>query len=354
MRCSWDIVGVVEKYIRHLFLLPGGGCIHLVDSFSKSNIELIPVLHEQAASIAAESYAQKNNSLSALLVTTGPGATNALTGIASAWLDSIPVLLLSGQVQNKDRVKDKGIRQLGFQEINTVEIYKSITKYAVTVDNAKEIRYHLEKAIWLATHQRPGPVLLDIPLDIQSAEIEPDELVSYHPDIINYNTDSINNLCADLEKSKRPMLLIGNGVRLSNAHDSCLEFIQKTNIPVLTSWKMMDILPETHPQYVGRPGGVGQRGANFNQQNSDFIICVGARLDHGQLAYQHKYFAREAKKCIVDIDRYEINKLEFNIDYPLNMDANIFFQEINKRITKLNIDDWLKFCKNLHNRYYEI
>lgn len=351
MKLSDYIVSFIERYTKHLFLLPGGGCIHLVDSFGKSTIELIPVLHEQAASIAAESYAQKNNSLSVVLVTTGPGATNALTGIASAWLDSIPVLLLSGQVQRKDMVKGKGTRQLGFQEINTVEIYKSITKYAITIENAEEIRYHLEKAIWLATHERPGPVLLDIPLDIQSVDIEPDKLVSYHPPVISYNTSSIKNISNDLQKAKRPILLIGNGVRLSNANKDCLEFIEKTNIPVLTSWKMMDILPETHPQYVGRPGGVGQRGANFNQQNSDFIICVGARLDHGQLAYQHKYFAREAKKCIVDIDRYEINKLEFNIDYSLVMDAKIFFQEINKNIAKLDVGNWLAFCKNLHNKY---
>jgi len=351
MKLSDYIVQVLEGYIKHLFLLPGGGCIHLVDSFSKSKIELIPVLHEQSASIAAESYAQKSNSLSALLVTTGPGATNAVTGIASAWLDSIPVLIISGQVQNKDRAKNLGIRQLGFQEIDTVKIYKSITKYAITVDYAKDIRYHLEKAIWLATHERPGPVLLDIPLDIQSTEIDVDSLLGFNPPKLNYDTSIISKIKEDLTKAKRPILLVGNGVRLSDSIPSCLEFIQKTNIPVLTSWKMMDLLADDHPQFVGRPGGVGQRGANFNQQNSDFIICVGARLDHGQLAYQHKYFAREAKKCIVDVDPNEINKLTCEIEYPVPMDAKVFFSSINDLINKLEIDEWLLFCKNLYNKY---
>lgn len=352
MKLSDYIAKVLEERVKHLFLLPGGGCIHLVDSFSKSKLELVPVLHEQAASIAAESYAQMTNELSIVLVTTGPGATNALTGIASAWLDSIPVLIISGQVQNKDRVKNLGVRQLGFQEIDTISIYKSITKYAITIENAIDIRYHLEKAIWLAKNGRPGPVLLDIPLDIQSAEIEPDDLLGYCPPHIEYNSiNLIPDIAKDLQKAKRPILLVGNGVRLSNGISPCLEFINKTNIPVLTSWKMMDLLPDDHPQYVGRPGGVGQRGANFNQQNSDFIICVGARLDHGQLAYQHKYFAREAKKCIVDIDQNEINKLTFDIHYSIPIDAKLFFTEINKSINRLNTDEWLAFCKNLYNKY---
>jgi acetolactate synthase-1/2/3 large subunit len=352
MKLSDYISQTLENYIEHLFLLPGGGCIHLVDSFSKSKIELVPVLHEQAASIAAESYAQKTNSLAALLVTTGPGATNAVTGIASAWLDSIPVLVISGQVQNKDRTKNLGVRQLGFQEINTVEIYKSITKYAVTVDCAKDIKYHLEKAIWLATHERPGPVLLDIPLDIQATDIDSDSLLGFDPPKVQYDTSIIASIKEDLIKAKRPILLVGNGVRLSDSIPLCLEFINKTNIPVLTSWKMMDLLDDNHPQFVGRPGGVGQRGANFNQQNSDFIICVGARLDHGQLAYQHKYFAREAKKCIVDIDQNEINKLTCEIEYPVCMDAKVFFTSINNLVVnKLDIDKWLLFCKKLYNKY---
>lgn len=351
MKLSDYVVSRLEEYVKHVFLLSGGGCIHLVDSLGKSNIQLIPTLHEQAATIAAESYSQYTNKFGVALVTTGPGATNALTGVASAWLDSIPMLLITGQVQNRDRVADKGVRQLGFQEIDSVSIYKPITKYAITVSDANTIKYHIDKAIHIATSGRPGPVLLDIPLDIQSAEIDVQNLEGYTPEDCFYDTSIINDVVVALKKAKRPILLVGNGVRLSNALPEFYEFIKKSNIPVLTTWKTLDVLEEEHPQYVGRPGGVGQRGANFNQQNSDFILVIGARLDHGQLAYQPKYFAREAVKCIVDIDKNEINKLGIEIEYPIEMDAGLFLKELNKKISKLDVEEWLIYCKNLHKKY---
>ena len=351
MKLSDYVISRLEEYTKDIFLISGGGCIHLVDSLSKSKINLIPTLHEQGASIAAESYAQYTNKLGVALVTTGPGATNAVTGIASAWLDSIPLLLVTGQVQNKDRVGDKKIRQLGFQEIDTVSIYNSITKYAITVTDPSLIKFHLDKAIYLATNGRPGPVVIDIPLDIQAAEINIDELKGYEPKKSNYNLDSLDNIVSTLSNAERPIVLVGNGVRLADALPEFYKFIEKTGIPVLTTWKTLDILDEYHPQYVGRPGGVGQRGANFNQQNSDFILVIGARLDHGQLAYQPQYFAREAVKCIVDIDVNEINKLNINIEFPIEADAKLFLTELNKKVTKLNISNWLKYCKNLHNQY---
>ena len=351
MKLSDYVISRLEEYTKDIFLISGGGCIHLVDSLSKSKINLIPTLHEQGASIAAESYAQYTNKLGVALVTTGPGATNAVTGIASAWLDSIPMLLVTGQVQNKDRVGDKKIRQLGFQEIDTVSIYNSITKYAITVTDPSLIKFHLDKAIYLATNGRPGPVVIDIPLDIQAAEINIDELKGYEPKKSNYNLDSLDNIVSTLSNAERPIVLVGNGVRLADALPEFYKFIEKTGIPVLTTWKTLDILDEYHPQYVGRPGGVGQRGANFNQQNSDFILVIGARLDHGQLAYQPQYFAREAVKCIVDIDVNEINKLNINIEFPIEADAKLFLTELNKKVTKLNISNWLKYCKNLHNQY---
>ena len=351
MKVSDYIISKLEDYIKDIFLVSGGGCIHLVDSLSRSKINLIPTLHEQGASIAAESYAQYTNKLGVALVTTGPGSTNAVTGIASAWLDSIPLLLLTGQVQNKDRVGNKGVRQLGFQEIDTVSIYKSITKYAITISDPKTIKYHLNKAIHLATTGRPGPVVIDIPLDIQAAEITPDELVDFIPTDKIYDLNSLDLIVEALNKAKRPIVLVGNGVRLANALPEFYEFIKKTGIPVLTTWKALDILEESHPQYVGRPGGVGQRGANFNQQNSDFILVIGARLDHGQLAYQPQYFAREAIKCIVDIDINEINKLGINIEFPVESDAKLFLTQLNQKIKSLNISDWLNYCKSLHTKY---
>lgn len=351
MKLSDYVVSRIEEYVKHVFLVSGGGCIHLVDSFGKSSVKLIPTLHEQGASICAESYAQFTNKLGVALVTTGPGATNALTGIASAWLDSIPMLLFTGQVQNKDRVNGRGVRQMGFQEIDTISIYSPIVKYAVTVSDPKTIKYHLDKALYLATSGRPGPVVLDIPLDVQAADIDIDiiEEFNFVPEI--YYTGEINNIAAALMKAKRPIMLVGNGVRLANALPEFYEFINKTKIPVLTTWKTLDLLEEEHPQYVGRPGGVGQRGANFNQQNSDFILVIGARLDHGQLAYQPQYFAREAVKCIVDIDKHEINKLELNIEYPMDMDAKLFLKELNNKVSELHVKDWMKFCKDLYNKY---
>jgi acetolactate synthase-1/2/3 large subunit len=351
MKISDYVVSRVREYVDHVFTVSGGGCIHLIDSFGKSDVELIPTLHEQAAAIAAESYSQYTNKLGVVLVTTGPGATNALTGVASAWLDSIPLLLITGQVQNKDRVKDRGVRQMGFQEINTVSIYSSITKYAVTIEDPSTVKYHLEKALYLATHGRPGPVVLDIPLDIQAAQIKPEELEGFIEPIEKNQSFDIGGVVKSLMSAKRPIVLVGNGVRLSNAVPEFYEFIEKTGIPVLTTWKTLDLLPENHPQYVGRPGGVGQRGANFNQQNSNFILTIGARLDHGQLAYQPQYFAREAVKCIIDIDANEINKLGINIEYPIEMDAKKFLTELNTKVSKLQISDWLSFCKNLHLKY---
>ena len=351
MKLSDYVISRLEEYTKDVFLVSGGGCIHLVDSLSKSKINLIPTLHEQGASIAAESYAQYTNKLGVALVTTGPGSTNAVTGIASAWLDSIPMLLLTGQVQNKDRVGDKKVRQMGFQEIDTVSIYNSITKYAVTITDPTLIKFHLDKAIYLATNGRSGPVVIDIPLDVQAAEIDIDSIQGYTPIENIYDLSSMDNIIEALSKAERPIVLVGNGVRLANALPEFYEFIEKTGIPVLTTWKTLDVLDESHPQYVGRPGGVGQRGANFNQQNSDFILVIGARLDHGQLAYQPQYFAREAVKCIVDIDVNEINKLNINIEFPIEADAKSFLTELNKKITKLNISNWLKYCKNLHKKY---
>jgi acetolactate synthase-1/2/3 large subunit len=351
MKLSDYVISRLEEYTKDIFLVSGGGCIHLVDSLSKSKINLIPTLHEQGASIAAESYAQYTNKLGVALVTTGPGSTNAVTGVASAWLDSIPMLLLTGQVQNKDRVGDKKVRQMGFQEIDTVSIYNSITKYAVTITDPTLIKFHLDKAIYLATNGRPGPVVIDIPLDVQAAEIDINSIQGYTPIENIYDLSSMDNIIEALFKAKRPIVLVGNGVRLANALPEFYEFIEKTGIPVLTTWKTLDILDEFHPQYVGRPGGVGQRGANFNQQNSDFILVIGARLDHGQLAYQPQYFAREAVKCIVDIDINEINKLGINIEFSIEADAKLFLTELNKKITKLNISNWLEFCKKLHNKY---
>ena len=356
MKLSDYVVQFIERQgIKDVFLLPGGGCIHLVDSIGKSNINFVCNLHEQACSIAADAYGQYTNNIGVCLVTTGPGGTNAITGVAAAWLDSTPMLVLSGQVQKKDMINGRGTRQIGFQEISMVNIAKPLTKYAVTVICPEEIRYHLEKAVYLAVNGRPGPAWIDIPLDVQAAEIDETTLRGFTPDkkVGTNISEQVSNIIDDLNRAERPAILAGNGIRLSGSIDAFNELAELLQIPVLLTWKAIDFMEEEHPLFVGRPGGVGQRGANFSQQNSDFLICIGARLDHGQTAYQHKFFAREATKVIVDVDENEINKLEMDIAYPMAVDAGEFIEEMLRQKDKINIraSAWLSHCKQWQAKY---
>jgi acetolactate synthase-1/2/3 large subunit len=356
MKLSDFVMDFVEKQgVKDIFMLPGGGCIHLVDSLGKSELNFVCNLHEQASSIAADAYAQFTNNLGVCLVTTGPGGTNALTGLAGAWLESTPVLFISGQVQKKDMKGSRAVRQIGFQELDMVSIVKPITKYAVSVLDPKEIRFHLEKAVHLATTGRPGPVWIDIPLDVQAAMVNPDELESYKPESVEEPDVSkiVSEIIDSLNRSQRPVILAGNGIRLSDSIDDFMELCDELKVPVLTTWKGIDFMEESHPLFVGRPGGVGQRGANFSQQNSDFFISIGARLDHGQTAYQHKYFAREAVKTIVDIDKGEIDKLQMDIKFPVVSDAKIFIKEFINQKHKIKVDcgEWLAKCKQWQEKY---
>jgi acetolactate synthase-1/2/3 large subunit len=351
IKVSDYIIQRLEKEVKHIFTIPGGGCIHLVDSLGKSNIEVVANLHEQGSGICAEAYSQYTSNLGVALVTTGPGGTNAITPITSAWLDSLPLLVLAGQVQKKDMVSHRSIRQLGFQEVNLVRMTQGITKYSVSIMNADDVPYHLEKALHLAKTGRPGPVVLEIPLDIQSSYIDDNARTFSSPVFSSsYNVDGIIHA---INNAERPIILAGNGVRLSGALDEFLQLIDKTKIPVLLTWKALDFLPENHELFVGRPGGVASRGANFNQQNSDLIICLGARLDHGQIAYQSKFFAHNAKKIIVDVDVNEIHKLGIDIEYKVDLDCKIFLNELLTKINEIDIDTskWLTHCKKTYEKY---
>jgi acetolactate synthase I/II/III large subunit len=348
---------IQRQGVSDVFLLPGGGCIHLIDSIGKSQLNFVCNLHEQACSIAADAYGQYTNNIGVCLVTTGPGGTNAVTGVAAAWLDSTPMLALSGQVQKKDMTNDLGTRQIGFQEIDMVSVVDSLTKYAATVVEPNTIKYHLEKAVYLATHGRPGPVWLDIPLDVQAALVDESGMEGYVPE--DTGTDPtqlekiVSDIIEDLNSSERPVILAGNGIRLAGAIEEFKELIQSLGIPLLLTWKAIDYVEEEHPLFVGRPGGVGQRGANFSQQNSDFLFSIGARLDHGQTAYQHKYFARAATKVIVDIDPSEINKLKMDIKHPVPHCASLFIKEFikQKHKIKINPSEWLGTCKKWQLQY---
>lgn len=354
---------VASQGVKHVFMLPGGGAMHLNDSVGKNKkIKYICNLHEQAAAIAADAYSEFTNNLGVALVTTGPGGTNTITGVAGSWLDSVPVLFLSGQVKTADCKTARQVRQMGFQEVDIVSLVQPITKYAVTVSDPKMIRYHLEKAVFLAKTGRPGPVWIDIPLDVQAAEIDvkkiegfvPDESSSVELDSQEMISASVSKAIELLKRSRRPVILVGNGVRLSGALKDFFSLIEILKIPVMTTWKSIDLLPENHPLYVGRPGGVGQRGANFAQQTSDLILILGARLDLGQTAYNHKNFAPHAKKIMVDIDRYEIKKMETDIAIPVVADAGKFIREMLKQKNKINTEKarpWLLQCKKWQRQY---
>jgi acetolactate synthase-1/2/3 large subunit len=347
---------LVKNGLKDVFMISGGGCIHLVDSIGKNeNINYICNLHEQGAAIAAEAYAQYTG-FGCALVTTGPGGTNAITGVASAYLDSIPLMIISGQVQTKDMVKDSGVRQRGFQELNLPEIVKSITKYAATVLEPRDIPVVMREAFQKMKSGRQGPVWIEIPLDIQNATIDDEYLKLFSEKVYSFSDKTppleikeINDIIKDFEKAKRPVLLIGNGARESK--NEIITLTKKLKIPVLTTWRAADLIEEKHPYFIGRPGMVGQRAANFVQQKSDFIMCIGARLDCGQTAFNLENFAPNAIKVIVDIDLNELKKHK-NCKYSIFADSKIFLKTfLSEFASKENHIGWLKEAKRLKEKY---
>ena len=362
---DYVIEKIADAGVKHVFMLAGGAAMHLNDSLGRSKrLEYICNLHEQACTIAAEAYGQYTNNLGVCLVTSGPGSTNTLTGVAAGWMDSTPMLIVSGQVKRADLCHGKGIRQMGFQEINIVPIVETITKYAVTVTDRETIRYHMAKAIWLAQNGRPGPAWIDIPLDIQASDINPEEQASFSPagenliEFVEQNSlsDQVGETLELLSNSKKPVILVGNGVRLAKSEEKLYELVKKLNVPVLTTWKALDLFGEDDPLFVGRPGAVGQRAANIAQQKSDWLLMLGARMDMGQTAYMHKYLARDAKKIMVDIDENEINKMETTIDVSIQANAGDFINEMLDQIERTGIDnivfeEWRKQCKQWKEKF---
>lgn len=352
-----------QRGIGHIFLISGGGNIHLVDSLGRSKIKYVCNHHEQACATAAESYSRITGNMGVCLVTTGPGGTNAITGVAGAWLDSIPLLVISGQVKRELLGTRQGLRQIGPQEINIIDIVKPITKYAVTVMEPNDILYHLDKAWCLAKSGRPGPVWLDIPLDVQAAQIDPAKLRRFNPDEVkpDYDTDPqrLQQLAAktieQLRKSERPVLYAGHGIRLAGAYQEFLELVDLLKVPVLTSYVGYDMLPNAHPYYFGRAHSLGQRAANFIVQNSDLLLTVGARLDVLTSGFTYKAYARAAYKIMVDIDKKEITKHTLSIDLPINFDAKQFINEMLKQLKKkplnLAIQPWLEYGRKINKKY---
>lgn len=330
------------------FTVSGGGCIHLIDSLGKfSDVNYIATHHEQGASIAAEGYARKKNSLGACIVTSGPGGTNALTGTLCSWLDSIPVIVISGQV-NKNlttNFTNLNLRQLGDQEFDIVKTASTMTKYAVQVNDPNEIRYHLEKACHLALNGRPGPVWIDIPLDVQSCQIKPDNLISYAPFVSN-NVDVINyeTIVEKWNSAKKPLMIVGNGVRLSGGIDSLKSILNKTNIPVITAVNGNDIINESYSNYYGRFGTHAQICANKIINEADFIISIGSRLYVRQIGYNFDDFGKNAFKVFVDIDQNELDKPTLRPNIKICSDAKKFLDKIDQYNLNTCNSEWLKKC----------
>ena len=348
---------LVEKNVRHVFMLPGGGCMHLVDSLGRNDkLGYTACLHEQAASIAAESYAQHTNTLSACLVTTGPGGTNAMTGLAAAWIDSTPVMFISGQVKRSDIAAASGVRQKGAQEINIVAAVQAFTKYAVTVMEPKEIRKILEQAYWAAVTGRRGPVWIDVPLDVQAAEIDENKLQGFHPVLEEKNSFDhiLLQIKVTLESAKRPLVLVGNGVKSAGMEKQLCDFSHKNNIPVLLTWKMIDMMDFKDEMNFGCPGVMGHRYANFILQNADTLLILGSRLDSSITAWNHQNFAPMAKKIMIDIDEKEIKKMDMPLEIMLVADLRDVVPKMLKWRLSLNqesLKKWLNYCKNMHERY---
>lgn len=352
---------VARQGVKHVYMLSGGGAMHLDDSLGGcSELRYVCNLHEQACAIAAEADSRVTNRLSAALVTTGPGGTNTITGVAAAWLDSTPVLFISGQVKRADLKRDSGVRILGVQEIDIVSIVDSITKYAVTIDDPQSIRYHLEKAVYLATTGRRGPVWIDIPLDVQAARIDPASLPGFNQPESAPSGDpedlhkQVAQLVEWLQSARRPVLLAGNGIRMSGASEKFLHLVDRLGIPVLTTWLGLDLIPDAHPLCFGRPGSLAPRGANFTLQNCDLLLIVGSRLDMAMTAYAHDRLARGAKKVMVDVDESEIRKMQTPIHLPIVADAGIFLDELTRQSGPINPaawQDWVARCQEWKAKY---
>ncbi len=344
-------------------MVTGGGAMHLNDSIGREKrIQYICNHHEQASAIAAEGYARVSGGMAVVCVTSGPGGTNAVTGVLGQWLDSIPVLYISGQVRYDTTVPSTGLplRQLGDQEADIIAIVKPITKYAVLVSNPQSIRYHLEKAIYLAKSGRPGPVWLDIPLNIQAAMVDENSLVPYDhaEDAILIDEKLIENQIREIivciQRAKRPVILGGAGIRLAHASDIFRSIIDKLQIPVLVAWNAIDLLPSDHPLNFGRPSTVGQRGANFIFQNADLLLNIGCRMNMRQIGYTFEAVARQAYKISVDIDEVELKKQTFKPDLAVHADAKYFLHALDKKTGAAKGPDrseWMAWCRQRRNLY---
>lgn len=349
--------------IRQVFLVTGGAAMHLNDAIGRERrIHYTCCHHEQACAMAAEGYFRTCGKIAVVQVTAGPGGINALNGVFGAWTDSISMLLISGQSKRETLMSSTKLplRQLGDQEVDIVRMASGITKYAVQVLDSASIRYHLEKALYLATHGRPGPVWIDIPIDVQGAQIDLANLKGFQPSAEDQGPafsatkeNQIRQLLDRMKKAERPVIYAGSGARLSGQKDLLLKMAERLGVPTVAAWNSHDLLPCDHPCYAGRPGSVGDRAGNFTVQNSDFLLILGCRLNIRLISYSWKNFAPHAYKVMVDVDEAELKKPTLSIDLPIHADLKDFLPAMDKQ-TQDWIPyhaAWLVWCRERVNRY---
>lgn len=361
---------LVSHEVKDLFSVVGGGAMHLNDALGHNDKLYVTYNHhEQACAMSAEAYARLENKIAAVCVTTGPGGTNALTGVVGGWLDSIPMLIISGQVRYDTTARytmqfteGMPLRAVGDQEYDIVKSVEPMTKYATMIEDPKDIRYALEKAWYLATTGKPGPVWIDIPVNFQGAYIETDELVGYdvtedeHMLPPKVTKETIEIILDEIRGAKRPVIYAGYGIRLADGFDEFREALEKLNVPIVTYWNAIDLIEDNNNLYVGRGGNMGDRAGNFAVQNSDLILAIGTRISIRQTGYSFQTWAREAKVIMVDIDRAEMKKHTIHVDMPVWADAKDFLCALNAGIDEaagpvFKGSEWIEICQNWKRDY---
>ena len=353
---------LVAAGIRHIFMVTGGGAMHLNDALGNHpSLTTIFCHHEQACAMAAEAYYRVTGRMAAVNVTTGPGAINALNGAFGAYVDSMAMVVVSGQVKRETLARSTGLplRQLGDQEADVIQMVHGITKYSALVDDPTDIGYHLDRAIHLAASGRPGPVWLDIPIDVQSAMVSPESLRKYdpaedhRPPRTQNLQSAVNGVIAELRAAKRPVIYAGTGIRLSSQYARFLDLARRLRVPVVTAWNSNDLLPDDHPAYAGRPGSLGNRAGNFTVQNADLVLILGCRLNIRLVSYNWKSFAPKARRIMVDIDAAELDKPTLAIDQKVQADLASFLPAFDAMTEGWQPahEGWLAWCRTRLARY---
>ena len=353
----------VDHGIHDCFMVTGGGAMHLDDALGhQEGLHCVFNHHEQACSIAAEAYARISGDIAAVCVTSGPGGTNAITGVMGGWLDSIPMFVVSGQVKRETTIwscPELNLRQLGDQEFDIINSVSNMTKYAVMLTNPVDVAYHMEKALYFATHGRKGPVWIDVPLDVQGARIETNKLRHFNPEeegnwqLPQISSNVAREILAKIHDAKAPLILAGTGVRLGDAEEELLKLVGKLGIPVVTAWNANDTISFDNPLFAGMPGTVGTRPGNFAVQNCDLLLSLGCRLNIRMIGYNHFDFARNAYKIIVDIDPRELAKPTIRPDMPVNADVKQFIAALLKEEyqSASSHEAWRNWCRKKLEKY---